>query len=270
MSSAPSKSPPSAEPAFDLDYSIHDFEVGSGRDSQFLFQRVEAAMLREGLVRAGRTLDVACGVGRLAAGVSERGGQGWGLEPSKEMLGISRWLFPADRVLLVRGIAETLPFQAGSFDRVICQGSLDHFVQPHEFMVEAARVLRPEGRLIIALANYESLACRLGRLIELLAVRVLQRAPARNRRYWQQPTDHHHIGDLAFVRRLGGPHLHLERCYGISLLWLVEGWDLTLGHLPSRVSRALLAGLDWIAYRQPPLADMIISVWRPSRRQDER
>ncbi len=270
MSSAPSKRPPSAEPAFDLDYSIHDFEVSSGRDSQFLFQRVEEAMLREGLAVAGRTLDVACGVGRLAAGVSERGGQGWGLEPSQEMLGISRWLFPADQVLLVRGIAETLPFQPDSFDRVICQGSLDHFVRPHEFMAEAARVLRPEGRLIIALANYESLACRLGRLFELLAVRVLRRAPSPHRRYWQQPADHHHKGDLPFVRRLGGPHLQLERYYGLSLLWLLYRWGPMLDHLPSRVSQALLTGLDWVAYRRPSLADMIVSVWRPPRRQEER
>ena len=103
MSSALSSSPPSAEPAFDLDYSIHDFEVDPCPDSQFVFRRVEAVMLREGLVPGGRTLDVACGTGQLGVQITGRGGEGWGIDPSPEMLGISRWLYQPDRVVLARG-----------------------------------------------------------------------------------------------------------------------------------------------------------------------
>ncbi len=274
MSLAPSRRPPSADGGFDLDYSIHDFEVDPHRDSQFLFQRVEEVMLREGLVVEGRTLDVACGVARLAAGVSERGGQGWGLEPSQEMLGLSRWLFRADRVLLVRGIAEVLPFRAGSFDRVICQGSLDHFVYPHEFMKEAARVLRPGGRLVVAAANYHSLSCRAGRLFHKWTRDFVPGRWPSGRPYWQPPPDHHHRGDLPFVQRLGGHDLWLERVYGVSLLWLFRGvgggrWGKWLDELPSAVAQALLVTLDRIAYVAPPLADMIVSVWRPRLRPGE-
>lgn len=268
MSSAPPKSRPSAEPSFDLDYSIHDFDVDQHRDSQFLFQRVEEMMLEEGVVPGGRTLDVACGVGRLPASVHERGGEGWGLDPSLEMLGISRWLFSAHQVVLLRGIAEALPFRDGNFDRVICKGSLDHFVDPHDFMREAARVVKPGGRVIVALTNYESLSCRLGRLRYQLGQIFLRRPPVPFRPYWQPPSDHYHKGDLAFMHGLGGKRLRLERCYGISLMWPAYGWGMTLERLPRSFTHALLVVLDRIAYRTPALADMIISVWRPLPEED--
>ena len=262
MSLAPSRKPPSPEPDYDLDYSVHDFEVSPYRDSGFLTRRIEELMLQEALGEGGRTLDVACGVGRLVAKLRERGGDSWGLEPSPEMAGVSRWLFPAERVVLVRGIAEALPFRDGSFDRVICQGSLDHFVDPHAFMREAARLLRPDGRVIIALANYESLSCRLGRLPQRLAAALLRRQLPEQRPYWQPPPDHYHKGDLPFVRGLGGQTLRLERYYGCSLLWLLPGWGRALELLPRFITDRLLATLDLIANRTPGLADMIVSVWR--------
>ena len=268
MSLAPTKRPPPAEPSFDLDYSVHDFEVSPHRDSQFLIRRAEDALYREASVKGGRTLDVACGVGRLAARLRERGSESWGLEPSLEMIGVSRWLFPPEQVVLVRAIAEALPFRDGSFDRVVCQGSLDHFVDPHAFMREAARVLRPGGRTIIALANYASLSCRLGRLLQRLGRGLLRRAQPAHRPYWQPPPDHHHTGELPFVRRLGGSGLRLERCYGVSLFWLLPGWGRRLDHLPGFLADTLLAALDRIAYRTPALADMIISVWQPRRAHD--
>ena len=255
-----------AEPAFDLDYSIHDFPFDSRPDSKFLYRRVEQAMLDEGFVPGGRTLDVACGLGRLAVGIRKRGGESWGLDPSPEMLGLSRWVFPTSEVLLVRGIAEALPFRDGSFDRVICQGSLDHFVDPQAFMREAAQVLKPGGRLILALANYESLACHLGRLRQWLARDLLGRPRARDRPYWEIPHDHYHKGELSFVRGLGGPWFRLEQCYGVSLLWLIYGWERVLDRLPRDLALGLLATFDRIAYRTPALADMIVSVWRPRER----
>lgn len=268
MSSAPPKRPPSVDQSFDLKYSISEFQLDPHRDSQFLFRRVDEVMLQEGLAPGGRTLDVACGSGRLAAKLQEQGGEGWGLEPSQEMLGISRLLFPANQVVLVRSVAEVLPFRDDSFHRVVCQGSLDHFVDPHAFMREAARVLRPDGRLIVAVANYESLSCRLGQLLRRLPPTLFRQPEPSKRPYWEPPPDHHHKGQPAFVRRLGGGHLRLEHCYGVSLLWLLEGWGewhwgQWLDGLPDSLARAFLLTLDRIAYRVPGIADVLVSVWRP-------
>ena len=266
-SSALSSRPPSAEPVFDLDYSIHDFEVDPHRDSQFVFRRIEAVMLREGLLPGGRTLDVACGTGQLGVQITERGGDAWGIDPSPEMLGVSRWLYPRERIVLVRGIAESLPYRDGSFDRLICQGALDHFVAPQRFMDEAARILRPDGRVVMALANYASLSCRLGRVLHQMTDITLGRPPTTGRPYFEPPPDHFHRGTLAFVRRLGGQTLELERCYGISLLWLLRGfhkwtWGKTLDRLPAALAEGILRSLDRVAYRLPGLADMIVSVWK--------
>lgn len=251
-----------AEPTVDLDYSVHDFEGDTRADSKFLYHRIHTIMTTEGLEVAGRTLDVACGAGNLAAFVHERGGEAWGMDSSSEMLGIGRWLHSDDKVVFVRGIAETLPFRPGTFDRVICQGSLDHFADPRAFMREAAGILSPGGRLVVALSNYESLSCQLGRLWQWLSRDLPRRPRPPQRPYWEIPPDHFHRGDLAFVRELGGPQLQLERCYGVSLLWLTYGWGSVLQRLPRPVRIALLSTLDKIAYGTPTVADMIVSVWQ--------
>ena len=263
MSLAPSRTHPTPEPAFDLDYSLDDVELDTGRDTHYLTDRMEELLLVEGHTPGGRTLDVACGIGKLPACVQHLGGEGWGIDASPEMLGLSAWIFHREGPPLVRGIAEQLPYRDGTFDRLICQGALDHFVNPGDFMREAARVLKPEGRLVLALANYESLSCRLGRLRQGISHRILQRPLPPYRLYWQIPPDHFHKGDLDFVLGLGGDALELERCYGVSMLWLLKGWGKRLEDAPYPLVRLVLKTLDRIAYRRPRLADMLISVWRP-------
>ena len=270
MSSAPSNSPSSDKPAFDLDYSIHDFVADPHPDSQYLYRRIEELMIKEGTLAGGRTLDVACGVGKIAMEIGKRDTRAFGLEPSSEMLDVSRYLFPKTDVVLVRGVAEALPFADGSFDRVICQGALDHFVAPDDFMREAARILAPDGRVIIALANYESLSCRMGRGFRALVKLLLRRKIYHYRPYFEIPEDHFHKGDLPFVRKLGGQELQLDRCYGVSLLWLFRfwgerSWGRLLARWPRPLASSALVLLDGAAYRTPLLADMIISVWKLKR-----
>ena len=260
MSLAPSKPRPSPEPAFDLDYSIHDIELSPHRDNRFLIERMEEALLRES-ASGTSILDVACGVGAIAARLARRGQRTCGLDPSGEMLGLGVLIDPPRRAILVRGLAESLPFGDGSIDVIVCEGALDHFVSPHEFMRESARALRPGGRLVIALANFESLSCRLGSSISRLARKKEQARP-----YWQPPADHHHKGNLGFVRSLEIATLRLDRCYGISLLWLLPGWGKLLDCLPAATSSVVLRALDRIAYRRPALSDVIVSVWNRAGR----
>ena len=270
LSSVLSSSPPSPKPEFDLDYSIHDFKAEPYPDSQYLYRRIEESMIDEGTIAGGRTLDVACGVGKIAIEIGKRGTTGFGLEPSNEMLGLSRYLFPKADATFVRGVAEALPFADSSFDRVICQGALDHFVSPHDFMREAARIVRPDGRVVIALANYESLSCKLGRAGRAIAQRFFKRELYAHRPYYDMPEDHFHKGTLGFVKALGGRELQLERCYGISMLWLLRAgerrsWGKALARWPEPLARSALVVLDRIAYRTPLFADMIVSVWKPLR-----
>jgi SAM-dependent methyltransferase len=253
-------------PVLDLDYKIDDFIAGERRDSTYLYAALEDAMLALATPRPGaRVLDVACGTGKQAMRIAARGCYAVGAEASMEMIGVGRWVHPESDGRVVRSIAESLPFASGTFDRVICQGSLDHFADGHAFMREAARVLAPGGRVVVALANFESASCRLGRAVDR-GKRMLRVRRPPWRLYWETPEDHNVRGDLSFVRGLGGGALTLERCFGMSFLWLFEPYGRMLDTLPERVASAVWHALDRAARTRPRHADMIISVWRPASR----
>ena len=249
-------------PEFDLTYSIDDFTPGTHRDSVYIFKAIEDAMVDLATeVRGGRVLDVACGTGKGAMRIAERGCFSVGAEASTEMIGVGRYVHSESRAMMVRSIAESLPFPDASFDRVLCQGSLDHFADPHAFMREAARVTKPDGRVVIALANFESASCRLGRGIDAAKRRIGRQRPPW-RLYWQIPEDHNVKGDLPYIRTLGGDELVIDRVFGISMLWLSKGYGKALDLLPERAASTIWRGFDAIARRRPQDSDMIISVWR--------
>src|SRR5262245_48278353 len=62
-----------------------------------------------------------------------------GLDLSSEMLGRAA---SKEKFALVRADAETLPFEAGSFDRIFCINSFHHFSDKRSFVTEIRRVLR--------------------------------------------------------------------------------------------------------------------------------
>ena len=250
------------KPHLDLTYSIDDFHAGTHRDSQYLYRAIEDAMVELATaVPGGTVLDVACGTGRVAMRIAQAGCRAIGAEASMEMIGVGRYVQPESTAEMVRSIAEELPFADTSFARVMCQGSLDHFADPHTFMREAARVTAPAGRVVIALANFESLSCRLGRASDRFMRKIGRPRPAW-RPYWETPEDHNVKGDLPYIRTLGGDALVLDRCFGISLLWLFSRYGSVLDRLPEKVAGGIWRRLDGIARRHPGHSDMIISVWR--------
>jgi 2-polyprenyl-3-methyl-5-hydroxy-6-metoxy-1,4-benzoquinol methylase len=249
-------------PAFDLTYSIDDFLAGTQRDSTFLYEALEGTMVDLATeVPGGRVLDVACGTGQVAMRIAQRGCIAIGAEASMEMIGVGRYVQPESTAQMVRSLAEELPFADGSFDRVICQGSLDHFSAPYDFMREASRIIGPDGRVVIGLANFESVSCRLGRSADRL-LRRLKRPRPTWRLYWQTPEDHNVRGDLPYVRTLGGDYLELDRCFGISMFWLTAKYGDLLDRLPARAAKRVWSALDRVARGRPQHSDMIISIWR--------
>ena len=256
-------------PTIDLDWAINE-DIPPGpypRDSQFVFQRVPqlvAEVATEG--RPGRVLDVACGLGGQLALLRQGEWEAWGLDASIALVRHCRQEFAGQgEAPLVCATAEALPFQSDSFDRIVCQGSLDHFAQPRSFMREVARVLKPNGRAIIGISNFDSLSCRLGEAIAQIKERIgLPVYQGRN--YWQIPHNHTFRGSYPVLRRLGEPHLELVECRGISLLWLFNSWTRLTEALPRPLAWSAMTALDRIAYRTPSIADLLVSVWRPRRK----
>lgn len=250
----------------DLKYSIEQFYFDQERDSQWYLRRVAEAVLESAghaPWRARPALDVACGMGQQAARLARLGWRTVGADASDDMLRLGHYtswdVFRTVR--LVRSVAEVLPFREASFDLVICQGSLDHFAQPGLFMAEAARVLAPGGRLVIALANYDSLSCRLGRLVHA-AGRRLGTPRGNHLAYWETPVDHTFKGTYRFLLGLGAKDLELEEAFGVSLFQFTMAWRRGLKALPAPVARALWRTMDAVGRRLPDLADTGIAVWR--------
>ena len=114
-----------------------------GLDRGWRRQTVAALALRPG----DRVLDVACGTGDLSDGVARGGGHSVGLDVSVNMLRVA-----ATRngtLALVRAGAESLPFEAGSFDAVVSGFALRNFSNLPAALCEAGRVLKPGGRIAL-------------------------------------------------------------------------------------------------------------------------
>ena len=90
-------------------------------------------------------LDIGCGTGRVGAALAERGSRVWGVEPTPEMAALAR-----ERLSTVKiAPAEQLPFKEGWFERAVMV-LVVHLVDRPRAFAEAVRVLRPEGRFVIA------------------------------------------------------------------------------------------------------------------------
>jgi ubiquinone/menaquinone biosynthesis C-methylase UbiE len=57
------------------------------------------------------------------------------------------------QIALVRFDAQNAPFNAASFDTVICFEAIYYFPDPDRFVAEAVRVLKPRGVLVVGTVN---------------------------------------------------------------------------------------------------------------------
>jgi ubiquinone/menaquinone biosynthesis C-methylase UbiE len=125
----------------------------------------QATMLQMAAIAPGeRVLDVACGTGLVtfaAARAAAPSGQALGVDISGEMIraAASR---AADRaaanVSFARMDAEALELSAGVFDVALCGLGLMYAPQPEQALAEMRRVLRPGGRIALAVWG-ERAAC---------------------------------------------------------------------------------------------------------------
>ena len=241
--------------------------TGTTRDSTFLFARMTAATLgAAGPAPGRRILDVASGFGQDALALCRLGAEVVGAEPSLRMtawarLGSAR---PEERVPhWVRGWSDALPFADASFDGVVCKGALDHFDRPERALAEMARVTKPQGRVVLAVANFGSLSCRAARLADALRERFARQALPRGRRHYDVPADHFTRYVLARVRAHAERCLSLERALGISLGWGLPSWTRLVERAPAPLAEALLGAGDRLARLAPALADVVVLVGRP-------
>lgn len=122
-----------------------------------------------GVTAGQRVLDVACGTGVLAREAAGRGAAVTGLDRNEGMLAMAGRMAPS--VAWKAGRAEQLPFPDAGFDAVASQFGLMFFDDRAQAVREMRRVLKPGGRLAIAVwdrlessPGYAAMAALLERL----------------------------------------------------------------------------------------------------------
>jgi demethylmenaquinone methyltransferase / 2-methoxy-6-polyprenyl-1,4-benzoquinol methylase len=112
-----------------------------GLDRGWRRAAIAAAQLHAGDL----VVDVACGTGDLAALAAAAGVRAVGVDFAPAMLTRAR----ASGAALVRGDAAALPLRPACADAVTCGFALRNVVEIEPVLAEAARVLRPGGRLVL-------------------------------------------------------------------------------------------------------------------------
>lgn len=132
-------------------YDLLNRLMSLGVDQSWRRQTVLALDLRQG----ARVLDLATGTGDLALMIAleDPGVSVVGLDPSERMLAIGRGKVHraclTDRVELVAGDAQELPFDSDHFDGVSIAFGIRNVPDRGRALAEMARVTRPAGRVAV-------------------------------------------------------------------------------------------------------------------------
>ena len=95
-------------------------------------------------------LDVGCGAGLLLSRLAPRVAKAWGTDLAASLVDRTRSLFPELQVRQAE--AEALPFESGSFDKVLLHGVVQYFpdqAYAARALDEALRVCKPRCRILV-------------------------------------------------------------------------------------------------------------------------
>jgi SAM-dependent methyltransferase len=154
-------------------------------------------------------LELGCGTAYVSAWIARRGGRPIGVDPTVEQLGSARLLqdefdlhFP-----LVRGAGEHVPFADESFDCVISEYGAAIWADPYQWIPEAARVLRPGGRLTFMCNGVILMLCSPEKEDEVVVEQLLRPYFGMHRFEWpDDPAIDFHLnhGDMIRLLRANG------------------------------------------------------------------
>jgi len=117
--------------------------------------RAELDYLTRHLEGSEDILSVGCGPAIIESGLSERGFRVTGLDVSRETLSCV-----PDRIRTVAARAEDRPFPESPVDAVIYIASMQFIENYRKAIEKTARVLRPDGKIIVMLLNPASVFFR--------------------------------------------------------------------------------------------------------------
>ena len=113
---------------------------------------IEHAVLDAVGDRPGRLLDIGTGTGRLLERLAPRVDHGVGIDASRAMLALARSRLSKSELAhcaVRQADMYRLPMADGTFDTAILQMVLHYAEDPAAALTEAARVLRPDGQVLV-------------------------------------------------------------------------------------------------------------------------
>lgn len=95
-------------------------------------------------------VELGCGTAYVSAWLAKRGARVVGVDPTKAQLDTARRLMDETgiRFELIEAPGESVPLADASFDLVHSEHGAATWADPHKWIPEAARLLRPGGRLV--------------------------------------------------------------------------------------------------------------------------
>src|SRR5918992_3405739 len=131
-----------------LDWSVGQYERIATELEPVAERVVALAALREG----ERVLDLACGTGNAALVAARAGGVTTGLDAAARLIDVARDRAAAEGLdaSFVVGDVQELPFDDAAFDVVVSIFGVIFAQNPDRAISELLRVLRPDGRALLA------------------------------------------------------------------------------------------------------------------------
>lgn len=101
-------------------------------------------------LEGARLLDIGCGLGAYLSHFSEYTDRAYGIDIDVERLktGVAQ-----GRKGFVLAVSESLPFEDNAFDGILLNEVLEHVTDDRQTLVDALRILKPGGRIVIFVPN---------------------------------------------------------------------------------------------------------------------
>ncbi len=162
-------------------------------------------------VAGADVLELGCGTGYVSSWAARAGGQPVGLDNSAQQLATARRMQDefALRFPLVQADGEHVPFADGRFDLVISEYGASIWCDPYRWVAEAARVLRPDGRLVFLRNSTLFMLCAPD--AGVATDRLLRPQAGLHRMSWEtDPGIEFHLGHGDWIRLLRGSGFEIE------------------------------------------------------------